>query len=96
MPIFGCSSFIQTRLDSVQGETIWAQRLLRDGACLYNRWPEQSRLMGKELARQRRRLFDLSLAEASEAGAALQARCCQDGWHVAIGAEHLLPALASW
>lgn len=93
MPIFRVLQLHQTRLESVQGETIWAQRLLRDGACLYNRWPEQSRLMaGKELARrQRRRLFDLSLAEADEAGAALQARCCRDGWHVAIGAEHLLP-----
>lgn len=93
MPIFRVLQLHPTRLDSVRGETIWAQRLLRDGACLYNRWPEQSRLMaGKELARrQRRRLFDLSLAEASEAGAALQARCCRDGWHVAIGAEHLLP-----
>ena len=93
MPIFRVLQLYPTRLESVRGETIWAQRLLQDGACLYNRWPEQSRVMaGKELARrQRRRLFDLSLAEASEAGAALEARCCRDGWHVAIGAEHLLP-----
>jgi hypothetical protein len=93
MPIFRVLQLYPTRLESVRGETIWAQRLLRDGARLYNRWPEQSRLMaGKELARrQRRRLFDLSMAEASEAGAALQARCFRDGWHVAIGAEHLLP-----
>jgi len=93
MPIFRVLQLHRTRLRSVQGETIWAQRLLRDGAYLYNRWPEQSRLMAsRELARrQRRRLFDLSMAEASEAAAVLQARCCRDGWHVAIGAEHQLP-----
>ena len=77
----------------MHGETIWAQRLLRDGAQLCNRWPEQSRVMvGKELARwQRRRLFDLSIAAAEEAGAVLHSRCSRDGWQVAIGPEHLLP-----
>jgi len=92
LPIFRVLQVHQTRLDCVQGETVWAQRLLREGAHLYNRWPEQSRLMPpKELARrQRRRLFDLSMVEASEASAVLQARCRKDGWIALIAAEHLL------
>jgi len=93
LPIFRVLQIHLTRLACVQGETVWAQRLLRDGAHLYNRWPEQARVMSpKELARrQRRRLFDLSMVEASEAGAVLQARCRKDGWIALIAAEHLLP-----
>jgi hypothetical protein len=87
----------QTRLESVQGETIWAQRLLRDGACLYNRWPEQSRLMaGKELARGSGGVVRSVFGRGQRGWGCITGAMLPDGWHVAIGAEHLLPALASW
>ena len=93
LPIVCVLQIHQTRLESLTGETAWAQRLLLGGAQLCNRWPEQSRIMPtRELSRrQKRRLLDLSMGEAKEAGAVLQAKCRKSCWAVTIGAEHLLP-----
>ena len=93
LPIFRVLQIHKTRLESLNGETVWAQRLLLGGARLYNRWPEQSRVMPtRELSRrQQRRLLDLSMGEAKEAGAVLQVKCRKSCWAVTIGAVHLLP-----
>lgn len=65
------------RIDCMLAETVWAQRLLRSGARLFNTWPEQSRILTESSLRrmQRARLFLLSLNEAEAVDLHLQIAC---------------------
>lgn len=76
-PVFRVLETHTNRVDCMLAETVWAQRLLRSGARLFNTWPEQSRLLTKSSLRrmQRARLFLLSLLDAEAAGLNLEIAC---------------------
>jgi hypothetical protein len=82
MPIFRVLEVHQTRAGALLAETVWAQRLLRDGARLCNQWPEQAqRLPAQDVARRQQvRLRNLTLAEGAEAGVFLSVRCRKKCW----------------
>ena len=52
-PVFRVLETHTNRVDCMLAETVWAQRLLRSGARLFNTWPEQSRLLTASSLRRR-------------------------------------------
>lgn len=76
-PVFRVLETHTNRVNCMLAETVWAQRLLRSGARLFNTWPEQSRILTNSSLRrmQRARLFLLSLLDAEAAGINLEITC---------------------
>lgn len=92
-PLFRVLETHTNRVDCMLAETVWAQRLLRSGARLFNTWPEQSRLLTKSSLRrmQRARLFLLSLRDAEAAGLDLEI-ACRAGCYTLLAAPKNLAA----
>lgn len=77
VPVFRVLEVHRNRVACMNAETVWAQRLLRSGAALTNKWREQGAIVpDREVARmQKVRLLNLTLAEARVSGMALEAIC---------------------
>ncbi len=77
VPVFRVLEVHRNRVACMHAETVWAQRLLRSGAALTNKWREQGAIVpDREVARmQKVRLLNLTLAEARDSGMALEAIC---------------------
>ena len=66
-PVFRVLETHTNRVDCMLAETVWAQRLLRSGARLFNTWPEQSKLLTASSLRRMQRVFPVWAAVASKA-----------------------------